>query len=334
MPANLEVRGGVFYYRGQIKGKLHRVSTGFKVGTRRSLELAKRRAAEIETDIRAEMRGYVKKPVPTFKSYMLTFLAAYYPGTEDAYNTPAGLMRRPVSRWPDRRLDQITPTDIQLYFREREQVAKPGTLQHERMLLKKMFQAAIDDGHLTVNPLRAVKPFRSEPKTRVMTRDEETALRQVLSDEWVRWLTVATTTGLRLGELMALRPCDVEGDWLTVRGETNKTRKARRVPLRPETKAALAEQRVVRAGDDTVPYFRFTKDAARKALQRACAKLEIPAIGPHDMRRTFATRCAEGGMWPKHLQTILGHSDITTTMRFYVHHEQQSLLDAIGRVEL
>ena len=39
----------------------------------------------------------------------------------------------------------------------------------------------------------------------------------------------------------------------------------------------------------------------------------------HILRHTFATRCIEGGMRPKTLQKILGHSNISITMNLYVH---------------
>ncbi|MBR0147087.1 MAG: tyrosine-type recombinase/integrase [Eubacterium sp.] len=42
-------------------------------------------------------------------------------------------------------------------------------------------------------------------------------------------------------------------------------------------------------------------------------------IGMHVLRHTFATRCIEGGMKPKTLQKILGHSNIGITMNLYVH---------------
>ena len=45
----------------------------------------------------------------------------------------------------------------------------------------------------------------------------------------------------------------------------------------------------------------------------------FPHITPHTFRHTFATRSIEQGIQPKTLQTILGHTDLSTTMDTYAH---------------
>jgi integrase len=249
------------------------------------------------------------------------------------------LMRRPIERWGTRRLDTLQPSDVETFFREREREgAKQGTLERERVLLKQCFNAAIADKLLETNPLRNIRVFKTSPKTRVMTADEESLIRTCLPGKhWDRYLTIALGTGLRAMELHALRPCDLrqDGTWIEVRGDCNKTGKSRMVPLRPEVKNALVEQAASRNGDDATPYFAEYHIATPKTmLARICRELKIPRISIHDLRRTFATRCAQGGMYPKHLQLILGHSKIETTMRFYVHLEQVTVLEAIRHVNL
>ncbi len=49
-------------------------------------------------------------------------------------------------------------------------------------------------------------------------------------------------------------------------------------------------------------------------------------------RHTFATRCIEGGMKPKTLQKILGHSNIGITMNLYVHITEDEKLKEINLV--
>lgn len=327
MPENLERRGGVWYYRGVINGVLRRRSTGFK-----DLARARRRANEIEGQLREGMLGWIKAPVPQFGAWAAQYLDAYHA----TRTTERQLLRRAITRWSTRLLDDIQRSDGEMYLREREGAgAKKGTLERERVLLKGLFKAAIDDGKIEKNPFGAIRAYKPEPRTRVMTRDEEARIRADILPHWDRFITVAVTTGLRAGELRGIRPMDIRDGWLHVRAECNKTRAARRVPLRPETIVALNEQRAATGAGDSTPLWDVSKAAPKAMLARACRRLEIePRVSIHDLRRTFATRCAEAGMYPKHLQMILGHKRIETTMRFYVHMDQMSLIDAIGKVTL
>lgn len=49
------------------------------------------------------------------------------------------------------------------------------------------------------------------------------------------------------------------------------------------------------------------------------SRANIPRFSMHVLSHTFATRCIEGGMKPKTLQKISGHSNIGITMNLYVH---------------
>ena len=69
------------------------------------------------------------------------------------------------------------------------------------------------------------------------------------------------------------------------------------------------------------------------ALFKICEKAGINKFSMHVLRHTFATRCIEGGMMPKTLQKILGHSNIGITMNLYVHiteEEKQKEIDMVA----
>lgn len=69
------------------------------------------------------------------------------------------------------------------------------------------------------------------------------------------------------------------------------------------------------------------------ALFKICDKAGIKRFSMHVLRHTFATRCIEGGMMPKTLQKILGHSNIGITMNLYVHiteEEKQKEIDLVA----
>lgn len=329
MPENLELRGSIYYLRIVIDGVLHRKSTGFS-----DLKLARRRAVEMENEIRSRNLGWIKKTAPTFPEWVDTYLAAYHPATK----TERGLLRRPTARWQTKRLDDFVRTDFETYLRDRERDgAADGTLERERVLLRSCFQAALADGILTKNPLDGIRPFKPEPRTRVLTRTEEEQIRGIAPPHWDRFLTVMLGTGLRLGELRHARPMDLreDGSWLWVRPESNKTKTGRLVPLRASVRGALSEQQRAHAVTPNDVYFRMSSATAWQWLSRACGRLKIEdPISPHSLRRTFATRCAELGMYPRVLQKILGHASIEITMRYYVHMEKKSLLDAIEEITL
>lgn len=52
---------------------------------------------------------------------------------------------------------------------------------------------------------------------------------------------------------------------------------------------------------------------------KLCDKAGIERFSMHVLRHTMTTRCIEGGMRPKTLQVILGHSNVGITMNLYVH---------------
>ena len=67
-------------------------------------------------------------------------------------------------------------------------------------------------------------------------------------------------------------------------------------------------------------------------LFKICEKAEISKFSMHILRHTFATRCIEGGMMPKILQKILGHSNIGITMNLYVHITEDEKQKEINKV--
>jgi len=329
---NLEKRGDIYYLRVMINGKLHRKSTGFK-----DYDLARRRATEMENEIRSSRLGWVRPPIPELRAWSQKWLNAYHPKSV----TEPRMIRGFVAIHGHRDLNMVQRSDFETYFRKREgEGLKLASLERERVSLAGMFRAAVDDGILDKHPMRGIRPFKPAPRTRVMTASEEEKLLAYLSPLWKRFVRIAVTTGLRKSELLMARPMDVRRDgarlYLWVRPESNKLRKGRLVPLTAETLQLLQEQQTTRGNMPAAArFFTVTAGAPWTALWRACQALDIdPAISVHDLRRTFGTRCAVQGMYPKHLQDIMGHKNIEITMTYYVHLNQVDLHAAMEKVIL
>ena len=144
----------------------------------------------------------------------------------------------------------------------------------------------------------------------------------------------AAMTGLRQGELVALRWKDV--DWKAARvrvrqnyvlgefGTPKSKRSTRSVPLADDVAGELdrLSRAAVRTGDDDLvfadPYTGgpLDKAAVLRRYKQALRAGGLDAHRFHDLRHTFGTRMAATGVPMRTLQEWMGHRDIDTTMRY------------------
>lgn len=71
---------------------------------------------------------------------------------------------------------------------------------------------------------------------------------------------------------------------------------------------------------------------AKRSFKRYLAKAGLPAIRFHDLRHTAATLLLSRGINPKVVSEMLGHADISITLRIYAHvtpHMQQAAADVM-----
>jgi integrase/recombinase XerD len=147
-------------------------------------------------------------------------------------------------------------------------------------------------------------------------------------------LEVLYATGLRVSELVQLRPGDVnlEDGYVICRGKGGKERV---VPL-GKTAAALtrrylaeARPRLEKGPSDVLFLTRrgqaFTRQGVWKMLREHARKAGLEKkISPHILRHSFATHLLERGADLRSVQLMLGHSQITTT-QIYTHVSRERL---------
>lgn len=144
-------------------------------------------------------------------------------------------------------------------------------------------------------------------------------------------LTLALETGLRVSELVALKCQDlVFGVGAHVKC-TGKGRKARCVPLRKETAAAMRKWLTVRKGVETDVLFPnargkpLTRDGVEYLLskhastaRKACSSLKNKRVSPHVLRHSTAMSMLEGGVDCSVIALWLGHEALEST-HAYLH---------------
>ncbi|MGO9991223.1 MAG: tyrosine-type recombinase/integrase [Steroidobacteraceae bacterium] len=187
-----------------------------------------------------------------------------------------------------------------------------GPVAANRMLsvLKLGLNWAVIAGYIPENPLDKLTAKsiggKEKPRERVLT-DEEIKKVWYADTNHTALLRFLLLTGQRIGEAQRATWAhfDLNKSRWSIPAEHSKNKAPHWVALSPAAKAIIEAQPKGRA---TV--FGMTNDTAVQAsLRRWCEREGIdPAFTPHDLRRTFSTRCNEIGI-PMHVvEKILNHA--------------------------
>ena len=249
-------------------------------------------------------------------------------------------------------LQKLTPADVQrAYSQLLSQGLSPWTVRGSHAVLRRALDQAVRWRLLPSNAAAMAEPPRI-PHREMQTLSGEQARRllEVARGDRLEALWVlAITTGLRQGELFALRwtEVDVDRGWLQVTGslsrvageglvieEPKTTRSRRRVELSSAAVEALRrhrlaqlEERVAAANvwdDRGLVFAGPAGDYLRKRyvtthFQRLLDAAELPRIRFHDLRHTAASLLLGRGIHPKIAADMLGHSTTAITMDLYSH---------------
>ena len=271
-----------------------------------------------------------------------------------------------VPEFGNRPLDRIQKRDVEAFIQRRRQGRLPVPKQTGRRhagrpvrakqsiksihnyvgFLHAIFEHAIAEGWATDNPCRHARvpePDRKDADIHYLDSGELEALLVAKPGErattsarlWALDRTLyltAAMTGLRQGELIALRWMDI--DWSAqrirvrrnyVRGEfgTPKSKRSTRsVPMANRVAGELHRLYVgsaYQADDDLVFGHPDTgepldKSNLLKRYHRALTRAGLRRLRFHDLRHTFGTRMAGAGVPMRTLQEWMGHRDFRTTL--------------------
>ena len=251
------------------------------------------------------------------------------------------------------RIKDITKAEVQRFLGGKRKQGFSGSSVHGmRTALGKVLQAAVDWNYLDQNPARGIRlGDRAPAKERVYLLPEQLSpLLNSLPDPCRRLVVIAVLTGLRIGELLALRwkYVDFVHDVIHVRETVHegqfgspKTKSSRRdVPMSQPVRGALITQRSGLTSADAENLVFTSRNGApinpknllRRVLQPTCRELNLPVISWHSFRHTHATLLGEVGESLRTAQAILGHSDLKTTLNIYTHAIPESQKRAVAKV--
>ena len=190
------------------------------------------------------------------------------------------------------------------------------TVNHKISHLSKMLDTAMKQGWIKAKPML---PRRKPGSHRVRWMDEQeeaqalAMCRQLELHDLYDLIVVAVDTGFRRSELLGLKRNDYVNGMLHLHAGQTKTDKARAVPVTQRVAEVLHRR------GNQLKFFDITFHQLRRMwweLKTAMGLEEDGQFCVHMLRHTCASRMVQRGVPLAVVQAWMGHSSITTTMRY------------------
>jgi integrase len=263
-------------------------------------------------------------------------------------------------------LIKLTPQQVQLlYTRKLADGPSSTTVHHIHGVLHRALKDALRMGLVQRNVADMVRaPRRSTREMETLSEEQAKTFLSAAGDRFAALYVLALTTGMRQGELLGLRWQDIELEKRLLRVRVNvqesngrfilaetKTEYSRRCIALTQTamRALLAHkdkqnQDRARFGDawnarydlvfpNAVGGIMIPDNLAKRSFKQHLRQVGLPmTIRFHDLRHTAATLLLSSGVHPKVVSEMLGHTDISITLRVYAHvtpHMQQAAVEVM-----
>ncbi len=264
------------------------------------------------------------------------------------------LERHAIPHFGNVALNQLHPLDLQSLYNalleQEPRALSPGSVRNLHLVLGQALKQAVAWQLLNRSPADGAQPPRPRPHQYTIADPQllQTILDALVGHPLEVAAALAITTGMRRGELLALRWTDLSSDLSiahinrslqpTPTGlhfQEPKTRRSRRAIVLPELLQPYLRQQqhqqairrrhhpntwtdhqlIVDRGDGQP----MNPDSLSSAWRRFIRSHQLPAIRWHDLRHSHATALLVQGVHPKIVSERLGHASIGITLDTYSH---------------
>jgi integrase len=228
----------------------------------------------------------------------------------------SGILRegRQAPKWGQHKLNAVNHADVAEWVADLVALnLSPGSVRYIHRVFSLILEHAVLDSRLTANPAKAVSLPKMRPREPVFLNIREVdSLAQCAGSDGIT-IEFLALTGLRFGEMAALRVADLDLTRRRVRVKASvsevggklvwtspKNHHSRTAPI-PSTLAVKLAGLVERKSRDELVFTSPSGGVLRinnwrpRVFDRACAAAGITGLRPHDLRHTAASLAAPQG---------------------------------------
>ena len=239
-------------------------------------------------------------------------------------------------------LDTMTMRNVDSYKTIRLQTVSPVSVNIELRALRTFLTTAVRWGYLEKNPFGGMKLVTVPDKTpKYLEPGEYDRLYAAIGQQWLREVVFfAVHTGARRSEIVNLKWTGVNLGLQIVSFESDggfrvKAGKRRSVPLSEEVFQQLQRLEEKRCSEYvfTLKNRRIGANLVTQKFKKCVRRAGLSNdLRFHSLRATFASWLVMRGAPICSVSKLLGHSEVTTTQRYYAHLEPDTLHDVVQMI--
>lgn len=220
----------------------------------------------------------------------------------------------------------LTTDDLRMYLTEYQKInnCSKASIDNIRRNLSSFFSWLEEENYILKSPMKRIHKIKTDKVIKETYSDETLELLRDNCNNLrdLAIIDLLSSTGMRVGELVRLNINDIdfENRECVVFGKGNKER-----PVYFDARTKIHLRNYINSrNDDNValfvsldaPHDRLNISGVEIRLRQLGRKLGINKVHPHKFRRTVATKAIDKGMPIEQVQSLLGHSQIDTTMHY------------------
>lgn len=253
-------------------------------------------------------------------------------GTVDGY-------RRELLKFFDavrKPFNTVTTNDIRIYMFNRQQSShlKKSSTEHIRVIINAFYAWLVDQEYMERNPARRIEPINVPRSDRqaVPALDLEYLRQACRTPREKALIDFLYSTGCRVSECAAITMSDINWIDRSVKIRHGKGDKARIVYFNAESEVSLKAYIASKPHETSAlfsksraPYGHITRNALEAEVRKIRSRVNLTVtVTPHVLRHTFATTAINNGAPVQHVQQLMGHASLDTTM-IYTHNQQDDI---------